>query len=132
MHHGMTFNFGSAKVCSPAIFETCFSYDKDIWIPATDYCIIPSPQIVDPADVTVLGQVESKCDSSDRGETPKKPKQSSHKSPKKISKASKTDFQSDLKNLEVVRMFCPAKGYVPGQKFLSTGGACLEAICGGV
>ena len=26
----MTFNFGSAKVCSPAIFETCFSYDKDM------------------------------------------------------------------------------------------------------
>ena len=37
MHHGVTFNFGSAKVCSLAIFETCFSYDKDIWIAATDY-----------------------------------------------------------------------------------------------
>ena len=37
MHHGVTFNFGSAKACSPAIFETCFSYDKDIWIAATDY-----------------------------------------------------------------------------------------------
>ena len=37
MHHGVTFNFGIAKVCSPAIFETCFSYDKDIWIAATDY-----------------------------------------------------------------------------------------------
>ena len=37
MHHGMTFNFGSAKVCSPAIFETCLSYDKHIWIAATDY-----------------------------------------------------------------------------------------------
>ena len=36
MHHGMTFNFGSAKVCSPARFETCFSYDKDIKIAATD------------------------------------------------------------------------------------------------
>ena len=35
--HGVTFNFGSAKVCSPAIFETSFSYDKDIWIAATDY-----------------------------------------------------------------------------------------------
>ena len=23
MHHGVTFNFGSAKVCSPAIFKTC-------------------------------------------------------------------------------------------------------------
>ena len=30
MHHGVTFNFGSAKVYSPAIF------DKDIWIAATD------------------------------------------------------------------------------------------------
>ena len=30
-------NFGFVKVCSPAIFETCFSYDKDIWIAATDY-----------------------------------------------------------------------------------------------
>ena len=37
MHHGITFNFGSAKVCSPAIFETSFSYDKDVWITATDY-----------------------------------------------------------------------------------------------
>ena len=37
MHHGVAFNCGSAKVCLPAIFETCFSYDKDIWIAATDY-----------------------------------------------------------------------------------------------
>ena len=37
MHHGVTFNFGSATVCSPAIFETSFSCDKDIWIAATDY-----------------------------------------------------------------------------------------------
>ena len=37
MHHGVTFNFGSAKVCSPAIFATSFSYNKDIWINATDY-----------------------------------------------------------------------------------------------
>ena len=29
MHHVVTFNFGSAKVCSPAVFGTCFSYDKD-------------------------------------------------------------------------------------------------------
>ena len=36
-HHSVTFNFGSAKVCSPAIFETCFSYDKTILIVATDY-----------------------------------------------------------------------------------------------
>ena len=37
MHHDATFRFDPAKVCSPAIFETCFSYDKDIWIAATDY-----------------------------------------------------------------------------------------------
>ena len=36
MHHGVTLNFCSAKVCLPAIFETCLSY-KDIWIAATDY-----------------------------------------------------------------------------------------------
>ena len=34
MQHGMTFNFCSAKVCSSALFV---SYDKDIWIAATDY-----------------------------------------------------------------------------------------------
>ena len=39
MHHGVTFNFGSAKACSPAIFDICFSYDKDIGIAATDYYI---------------------------------------------------------------------------------------------
>ena len=37
MHHGVTFNFVFVKVCSPAIFETYFSYDKVIWITATDY-----------------------------------------------------------------------------------------------
>ena len=36
MYHGVTLNFGSAKVCS-ATFETYFSYDKDLWITATDY-----------------------------------------------------------------------------------------------
>ena len=36
MHHGVTFIFGSAEVCSHAIFETSFSYDKDLWIAATD------------------------------------------------------------------------------------------------
>ena len=30
----------SAKVCSPAIFETCFSNDKDMWIAATDYYVV--------------------------------------------------------------------------------------------
>ena len=33
----MTFSFGSAKVCSPAILEIFFSYDKDILIAATVY-----------------------------------------------------------------------------------------------
>ena len=37
VHHGVTFNFGFAKVCSPALFEISFPYDKDIWIAATDY-----------------------------------------------------------------------------------------------
>ena len=37
MNHGVTFNFGSTKVCSPAIFETCISHEKDIWIATTDY-----------------------------------------------------------------------------------------------
>ena len=35
--HGVIFNFGSAKVCWPDIFETGFSYDKGTWISATDY-----------------------------------------------------------------------------------------------
>ena len=39
MHHGVTFNFGSTKVCSPAIFETSFFHVNDIWIAATDYYI---------------------------------------------------------------------------------------------
>ena len=39
MHHGVTFNFSSAKVCSSAIFETAFSYDKDICIAASDYYV---------------------------------------------------------------------------------------------
>ena len=38
MHYYVTFNFGFAK-CAPAIFETCFSYDKAIWIITTDYYI---------------------------------------------------------------------------------------------
>ena len=36
MHHGAIFTIGSAKVCSPAIFETCFFYYKDIWIDSND------------------------------------------------------------------------------------------------
>ena len=31
--------FCFVKVCAPAIFETSFSYDKDVWIAATDYCM---------------------------------------------------------------------------------------------
>ena len=30
VHHGITFNFDSAQECSPAIFETSFSYNKDV------------------------------------------------------------------------------------------------------
>ena len=37
MHYGVTFNFGSAKVYSPVIFQIYFSYEKGIWITATDY-----------------------------------------------------------------------------------------------
>ena len=39
MHHGVTLSFGSAKVCSSAILESCFPYDKDIWIAETYYCM---------------------------------------------------------------------------------------------
>ena len=37
LNHGVTFNYSSAKVCSPAIYETSFSYDKGIWIAVTDF-----------------------------------------------------------------------------------------------
>ena len=37
LSHGVMFNLGSAKVCSPAIIEPYFSYDKDIWIAVTDH-----------------------------------------------------------------------------------------------
>ena len=37
VHHGVTSNFGSAKVYLPAVFETSLSYDKDVWIAVTDY-----------------------------------------------------------------------------------------------
>ena len=37
VHHGVTFNFGSAKACSPAIFETCFAYSNQI--ADTVYCM---------------------------------------------------------------------------------------------
>ena len=42
MYNGVTFNFGSSKVCSHTIFETCISYDKHIWIAATDYYVHPT------------------------------------------------------------------------------------------
>ena len=37
MNHGLTFNFGFAKVCSPALSKTSFSFDEDTGIAATDY-----------------------------------------------------------------------------------------------
>ena len=37
--HGIIFNLGSAKVCSPTIIETYFSDYKNIWITLTDYYI---------------------------------------------------------------------------------------------
>ena len=39
LNHGVIFNLGSAKVCSPIIFEPYLSYHKDIWIAVADYCI---------------------------------------------------------------------------------------------
>ena len=39
MYYGVTFTFGSAEVCLPAIFVTSFSYDKAIGIAATDYYV---------------------------------------------------------------------------------------------
>ena len=39
LNDGVTFFLGSAKVCSPAIFETHFSYHKDIGIAVTYYYI---------------------------------------------------------------------------------------------
>ena len=62
-----------------------------------------SPSLLEPSSVTVLEQVESgKGESSDRGEsTPSKKKKTSHKSPKKSTKASKApEYQSNLKNLD--------------------------------
>ena len=37
LSNSVIFNLGSAKVCSPTIIETYFSYDKDIQIAVTDY-----------------------------------------------------------------------------------------------
>ena len=40
INHDVNFNFGSVKMCSPAIFETYFSYHIDMWIAATDYYMV--------------------------------------------------------------------------------------------
>ena len=40
LSHCVTFNLGSAKVSSPAIFETYFSYHKDTWIAIPEYYIV--------------------------------------------------------------------------------------------
>ena len=64
---------------------------------------ISSPsQTVNPADVMVLGKVESRGENSDRDESPsKKAKKSSHKSPtKKKAGKSSVDFQADLKSMD--------------------------------
>ena len=48
-----------------------------------------------------MGQVESKSETSDRGETPtKKSKKTSHKSPSKKKTGKPTDFQSELKSMD--------------------------------
>ena len=39
LSHGVIFNIGHAKVCSPAVIEAYFSYDKDIWIAVSDNCM---------------------------------------------------------------------------------------------
>ena len=36
LSQGVILNLGSAKVCSPAIIETNYSYGNDIWIAVTD------------------------------------------------------------------------------------------------
>ena len=37
LRHDVIFNLGPAKVFSPGIIETHFSYHKDVWIAVTDY-----------------------------------------------------------------------------------------------
>ena len=61
-----------------------------------------SPTHVAASDVTVLGKVESKGEtSSDREETPsKKAKNTSHKSPLKKKSSKSSDFQSQLQTLD--------------------------------
>ena len=58
MHqHGVTFNFGSAQVCSLAMLNTCFSYDKDSCRCATLYCDLDL--IFDLAVVTLTYKIVS-------------------------------------------------------------------------
>ena len=40
LNHDATFDFGSTKMCSPAIFETYFSDHKDVRISVIVYYII--------------------------------------------------------------------------------------------
>ena len=37
LSHGVIFNLDPAQVCSPAIIDTYFCNEKDIWIAITDY-----------------------------------------------------------------------------------------------
>ena len=37
VNQSVIFNFGPAKVCSPALFETYFSSLKERWIAVADY-----------------------------------------------------------------------------------------------
>ena len=62
----------------------------------------PSPTHVAASDVTVLGRVENKGESSsDRGEsTPKKQKKSSHKSPLKKKSSKSSELQTELQSLD--------------------------------
>ena len=41
LNYGVTFNHGSAEVCSPAILEIYFSYHNDTWIAVTYH--VPPP-----------------------------------------------------------------------------------------
>ena len=51
VYHGVSFSFGAAKVCSPAKFRTCFSYDKDTWIVATDLLYVLLHNYAIPIDI---------------------------------------------------------------------------------
>ena len=44
LNNVVTFYLGSAKVYSPAIFKTYFSYHKDIWIAVTYYYLPPAAE----------------------------------------------------------------------------------------